>query len=113
MLFSSDKSASKFWPRVIYSIALIRLSAWIILITFCLVCFESSAVELNKLIRESRPHFSGLTVEQTRDFLIIYLIFGVLYVLIDRKYLLNLIGNQIDCSNQKGTFQKLLFFSIT
>ena len=88
MLFSSDKSASKYWPRVIYSIALIRLSAWIILITFCMVCFESSAVELNKLIRESRPHFSGLTVEQTRDFLIIYLIFGVLYVLIDRKYLL-------------------------
>ena len=86
LVFSSDKSASKYWPRVIYSIALIRLSAWIILITFCLVCFESSAVELNKLIRESRPHFSGLTVEQTRDFLIIYLIFGVLYVLIDRKY---------------------------
>ena len=86
LMFSSDKSASKYWPRVIYSIALIRLSAWIILITFCLVCFESSAVELNKLIRESRPHFSGLTVEQTRDFLIIYLIFGVLYVLIDRKY---------------------------
>ena len=90
MLFSSDKSASKYWPRVIYSIALIRLSAWIILITFCMVCFESSAVELNKLIRESRPHFSGLTVEQTRDFLIIYLIFGVLYVLIDRKYLLSM-----------------------
>ena len=117
MLFSSDKSASKFWPRVIYSIALIRLSAWIILITFCLVCFESSAVELNKLIRESRPHFSGLTVEQTRDFLIIYLIFGVLYVLIDRKYLLNLIGNQIVLNRMlqsKRNYSKASFFlSIT
>merc|ERR1712209_176094 len=81
--FSSDKSASKYWPRIVYSIAVVRLFAWSILITFCVVCFESSAVELNKIIRESRPHFSGLTVEQTRDFLIIYLVFGILYVLID------------------------------
>ena len=85
-LFASDKSASKNWPRIVYGIALVRLSAWSILVIFCLVCFESSAVELNRLIRESRPHFSGLTVEQTRDFLIIYLVFGILYVLIDRKY---------------------------
>ena len=67
---------------------LIRLSAWTILITFCLACFESSAVELNRLIRQTRPHYNGLTIEQTRDFLIIYLIFGVLYVLIDRKFLI-------------------------
>ena len=43
-------------------------------------------MELNRLIRQTRPHYNGLTIEQTRDFLIIYLIFGVLYVLIDRKY---------------------------
>ena len=85
--FSSDKSASKYWPRIIYSIAVVRLFAWSILITFCVVCFESSAVELNKIIRESRPHFSGLTVEQTRDFLIIYLVFGILYVLIDGEFI--------------------------
>ena len=85
--FSSDKSASKNWPRIVYSIAVVRLFAWSILITFCVVCFESSAVELNKIIRESRPHFSGLTVEQTRDFLIIYLVFGILYVLIDGEFI--------------------------
>ena len=85
--FSSDKSASKYWPRIVYSIAVVRLFAWSILITFCVVCFESSAVELNKIIRESRPHFSGLTVEQTRDFLIIYLVFGILYVLIDGEFI--------------------------
>jgi hypothetical protein len=84
-LFASAKSASQNWPRIVYSLALFRLSAWLLLIIFCVVCFDSSVVELNRLIRESRPHFEGLTVDQTRDFLVVYLIFGVLYVLIDGK----------------------------
>ena len=68
-----------------YGLAFLRITAWVILIVFCLVCFESSVTELNRIIKESRPHFDGLTLDQTRDFLVVYLIFGVLYVLIDGK----------------------------
>ena len=81
--FDTSKSATKNWPRIIYGLALLRITAWMLLITFCLVCFEYSVAELNKIIRQSRPHFEGLTIDQTRDFLIVYLIFGLLYVLID------------------------------
>ena len=84
-LFASSKSAAKNWPRIVYALAILRILAWLILITFCLVCFEYSVKELNRVIRQSRPHFEGLTVEQTRDFLVVYLIFGLIYVLIDGK----------------------------
>ncbi len=84
-LFPNEKSASLNWPRLIYSLATLRLLAWSILIAFCVICFDSSAEQLNKLIRQSRPHFEGLTVEQTREFLVVYLIFGIIYVLIDGK----------------------------
>ena len=73
-------------PRIIYGVALLRIAAWFILITFCVVCFEYSVAELNRIIRKSRPHFEGLTIDQTRDFLIVYLIFGVIYILIDGKW---------------------------
>ena len=106
-MFPSEKAASKNWPRIVYGLALSRLSAWIILITFCVVCFESSVVELNRIIRESRPHFEGLTVDQTRDFLIVYLIFGVLYVLIDGKLEKKAIFLPIRLSNVKDAFNIL------
>ena len=63
---------------------------------FCLICFESSVTELNRIIKESRPHFDGLTLDQTRDFLIVYLIFGVLYVLIDGKQTYKIPSPNID-----------------
>lgn len=84
-LFATNKSAAKNWPRIVYALALVRILAWLILITFCLVCFEYSVKELNRIIRQSRPHFEGLTLDQTRDFLVVYLIFGVIYILIDCK----------------------------
>ena len=83
--FATSKSAARYWPKIIYGVALVRITAWLILITFCVVCFEYSVVELNKIIRKSRPHFEGLTIDQTRDFLIVYLIFGVVYIFIDGK----------------------------
>ena len=82
-LFATIKSAAKNWPRIIYGLAALRITAWVLLISFCVVCFEYSVAELNKIIRESRPHLESLTIEQTRDFLIVYLIFGLLYILID------------------------------
>ena len=83
--FATNRSASIHWPKIVYGLAFLRITAWLILIVFCLICFESSVTELNRIIKESRPHFDGLTLDQTRDFLIVYLIFGVLYVLIDGK----------------------------
>ena len=82
-LFATQNSAAKSWPRIVYGVALIRIAIWTTLISFCLVSFEYSVIELNRLIRHSRPHFEGLTVNQTRDFLVVYLIFGFIYVLID------------------------------
>ena len=86
-LFTTSKSAVKYWPRIVYGVALVRITSWFILIGFCLVCFEYSVAELNRIIRKSRPHFEGLTIDQTRDFLIVYLIFGFIYILIDGKCL--------------------------
>ena len=85
--FATNRSASIYWPKIVYTLAFLRITAWVILIAFCLICFESSVTELNRIIKESRPHFDGLTLDQTKDFLIVYLIFGVLYVLIDGKYI--------------------------
>ena len=86
-LFKTNKSAVKYWPRIVYGVALVRITSWVILIGFCVVCFEYSVAELNRIIRKSRPHFEGLTIDQTRDFLIVYLIFGFIYILIDGKCL--------------------------
>ena len=86
-LFTTNKSAVKYWPRIVYGVALVRITSWVILIGFCIVCFEYSVAELNRIIRKSRPHFEGLTIDQTRDFLIVYLIFGFIYILIDGKCL--------------------------
>ena len=85
-LFDTHKSADKYWPRIIYGLAALRITAWVLLISFCVICFEYSVAELNRLIRESRPHFESLSLDQTRDFLVVYLIFGLLYIFIDGEY---------------------------